>query len=297
VINSATDWEYAQGAGTTQVGTTYRGANNGWCFAVPMSLVLRKARQPLAVDILVEGLVTFFVSGPGAAVTQIEDEQGHRFYTSDADVHLRRDEIETHPARKLKDIGRWPWYGPVPQRGEPGALPGELYFMRRPVGSPPLTLTVRGAEYKLMHAQAGNLVEIEARSDQRARDTIRIAGLATAAQCLEIQTGGEGRAFHVRQLRTWAKGAGWRSIHIRNARLTDDNLKVQTIGDLNAVEVSSLKSQIGFELDLRQYREAALSSQSVGKCSTVLGQVLRFAPEDWSQLEHTRIDARTFTRG
>ena len=76
--------------------------------------------------------MTLFVSGVGAAVTQIEDDEGRRLYTSDSGT------AATVTSRRrpwaAPGVAPWPWPG-----GVSGGEPGELLFLERPAGSSSLT--------------------------------------------------------------------------------------------------------------------------------------------------------------
>jgi hypothetical protein len=295
VISGPFKWEYVQGVGTDKKVRTFScsGSGKAWCFAFPMSLGLRKARQPIALDMAIEGLTELFVSGRGAAVAQIEDETGRRFYKTEADGHVLRDEIETDPTRRLLNIGRWPWYG----RTEEGELPGELYFMRRPVGSPALQITLYGGSYRLMCAQAGNLVELEARGQKRARDVVRLAGVTTSQQALALETDGEARRYDIHLQRLFGKGGGWRSIALQNARVSTGGLQIHTAGDLQVFEISSLERKVNFSVELKQYTGETLTARSVGRHGAAAGRTVRFTPQDWNELEETEVKKETFQRG
>ena len=133
VITGPTTWSYDQNAGGLFTGgTLYDGSMNGWFFAIPTSLEIHKGRQPISAGFLLTGLTTLFVSGIGAAVTQIEDDEGRRLYTSDR-KHRNRGDLETSSDRRLTGVAPWPWPG-----GLGGDLPGELFFIERPPGSSPL---------------------------------------------------------------------------------------------------------------------------------------------------------------
>jgi hypothetical protein len=156
VITGPTSWHYDQNVPTNIGGAVYDGSNNGWFFAIPTSLEIHKGRQPISAGFALTGVMTLFVSGVGAAVTQIEDDEGRRLYTSDR-VHRSRGDLETSPARRLPGVAPWPWPG-----GLAGDLPGELFFLERPLGSSPLNVSVRGDEYHLMHLSSGHLTELTA---------------------------------------------------------------------------------------------------------------------------------------
>jgi len=270
VINGPTDWTY------TSQSRTYAGSLDGWCFAVPMSLILRKAPQPMSLSMIGTALGTFLVNGPGAAVSQISDDKGHRFYKTEADEHLSTSDLETDPSRRLKEMVRWPWFG----RAGDGELPGELYLMRRRAGNTPLNLTVSGTEYKVTNAMAGNLIEIDVKSSTRSRDTIKISGLSTAAQSLEIKALGEPRTVNIRQLRVGRRGAEWKSVSIKNVNVPREGLVINMVDDLAAVEVLSADKAVEFEMEVQQRFGVKVSTRDVGRLSTVSGRVLRVASTD-----------------
>lgn len=292
IIRGATDWTYDQNAGTLYSdGRVYDGSNNGWCFAIPFSLELHKARQPISVGFVLTGLTTLFVSGVGAAVTQIEDDAGRRFYTSDS-LHLLRNEIETGSARRLEGVARWPWYA----ASKNGELPGELFFFQRPSGSPPLTVTVSGTQYHLQQAQSGHLIEIQAQSKAVARDKIHVEDFTGDSQAVELHTDGEKRHFHIHQLRADNIDGDWRSIHVRDALVSKADLRVQTLGGLDAVEVSSLQEKKEFSLEFRRYYSNTLSQHSAGPHKVAAGKAVHLTPGDWNTLEHTVVKSRTRKR-
>lgn len=283
-FTSPTAWTYDQnGPHFGDSGVLYSGSNNGWFFSIPISLELHKARQPVSVGFAIEGLTFLLVSGVGA-VTQIEDDTGRRFYRSNR-VHRHVAEIETDDERRLDGVARWPWFGA--RRGD--VLP-ELFFLQRSVGSPPLTITVRGANYRLRHAQSGHLLEVETTARAAARDRFRIEGFAGDSQALEIQTDGERRPFEIHQLRADGAAGDWRSIRIRNARITKSDLRIQTHGRLEAVEVSSRNGRKEFDLEFRQCRSKKLADRSAGRHRVAAGKAVRLAPADWNALKTTDID-------
>ena len=169
VITSPTSWHYDQdytvGPTTITDGHPFDGSNNGWCFADPA--VDRPAQGPPTAErwVRCHGITFLFASGSGAAVTQIEDDDGRRLYVRDR-IHSSYTDFESSPASALEGVARWPWFN----AGGDGPPPGDLYLIERPRGSSQLTVTVRGSNYRLIQAQAGNLIEIEAASAAPAKD-------------------------------------------------------------------------------------------------------------------------------
>jgi len=279
VIRGPTDWSYRSGT------TDYPSPTpDGWCFIVPMSVVLGKARQPMALDMVFDALMTAFVTGPGAAVEQVSDDQRHRLYTS-AGEHVLRSDLETDPGRRLDGVARWPWLA----QNEQGELPGELYFMRRSLGEANLEFTVRGSRYKVMTVTAGNLLEVEVESARPSADAIRVSGLTTAERLVEVRPLERARAVTLRQLRAGVEGAEWRSVEVRNARLGREGLVLRAPGDLEAVEVHGAGKAVRFDLELAQRREGQVQRRSLGRLSTVRQGAFRVEPRDWRDLEKGEI--------
>ena len=229
--------------------------------------------------------MTVYLSGSGAAVTQIEDDDGQRFYRSNR-VHRDLSEIETDGERRLEGVVRWPWFGAA-KGGEP---PGEIFFVQRSAERSPLTVTVRGTSYRLLHAKPGHMLEVETTAPAAARDRHPPDGFAADSQALEIHTDGEKRPFEIHQLRADNAAGDWRSIRIRNARVTKADLRVQTHGKLEAVEVSSRKEKKEFDLEFRQYRSKELASRPAGTHRVAAGKAVRLAPADWNALKKTDIE-------
>jgi hypothetical protein len=274
VIRSATDWEYTSGT------RLYPDGWDGWCFTVPMSAILGKQRQPAALDMVFDALMTAFISGPAAAIMQVTDGNGHRLYTSDG-VHLRRGDLETDPTLRLKGVGRWPWYGGT---GD-GELPGELYFMRRGHGASDLEFKVSGSQYKMMATTAGNLLEIEVESAQHSADLVRVSRLGTASRAVEIQALDQPRRVTVRQLRGDVLDAEWKSVEVRSKEVGRSGLLLRAVGDLEAMEVSSRDRPVRFDLEVAQRREGVVTRLPAKGLATVEDRALHVAPADWQHLD------------
>ena len=290
-INSSTDWTYVQSPSRTYSGS---GGTGAWCFAIPMSIVLPKSRQPLALDMVFDALQSVFVTGPGAAASQVSDDEGHRFYKTDTDVHVLGSDLETDPAKRLKGVVRWRWPSQA-GRVEP---PGELYFIRRTIGGgDALNFTISGKEYRALIGVAGNLIQIDGKSADRAKDLIRVSNLATAAQSVDIQTLGAERNLSVKQLRADVKGKDWRSIEVRDLRAARNvPVTIGAVGDMESVLVSSRDQAVNFDLDLQQRVMGQFATRKTERLSTTPGKLLRIAPGDWSALDRTEIEKEHLDR-
>ena len=285
VINGPTSWTYDQkGGGLYTTGETYLGSNAGWCFAIPTSLEMHKARQPISVGFILTGLTLLFVSGTGAAVTQIEDDEGRRFYATDR-RHRRLGDMESAPSRRLQGVARWPWYGA--ERNEP--LPGDLYVIDRPADAAALTVTVRAPEYRLIQADASNLLEIEATATTAGRDRVRVDSFAGTHQAVDLASDAADRVMSVRQLRREGRDRDWRSVHVRNARLTGDRVRIRTVDSLDAVEVVASTARTAFDVEFQRFRAGKLEGTQSRRHVATPDDAARLRPEDWDSIAGSEV--------
>lgn len=290
VINGPTAWTYDQNGGVAaphNTATVYNGSNNGWCFAIPTSLILHKGRHPISAGFLLTGVLTLFVSGVGAAITQVEDDQGRRLYSSDR-LHHSREDLETTGNRMLPGAAPWPWPG-----GVSGETPGELLFLERPLGSSPLTVSVRGGNYHLMALSEGHLTEVIAgAAAATARDRVRLStGDASGGHEVEVSTGASSRRFDIHHLRHEG-GVEWRSVRLRDVPITADRLRLYAPGSFDEVEISGSTTQRDIEVEFRRYdgerlARSIIATQKLHECQAML-----LAPNDWTKLACGKLDAK-----
>jgi len=291
IINSAQDWTYGIG----DYSTPYIGKDGGRCFAIPMSVVLEEARQPMSLDLAInalQNLMTLYAGGTNATVSQISDDEGHRFYKNEADMHESRNDLETDQSKKLMGVVRFEGSSDIAG----GNLPGELYFMKQPYGSgPALNIKICSIESKLIASAAGNLIEINSRSDTSSRDIIRISRSTSISPCIRIETLADSRSFQIKLFRAAIGGTDWKRFDLSNINLTHGvPLSINTAGNLEAVHISSNDKEVGFDLDIIQSLSGKLTIRNVGRRSTVLGKVLRVIPHNWNELDKTSIKMGTF---
>jgi hypothetical protein len=224
--------------------------------------------------------MTIFVSGNGAAVTQIEDANGRRLYTAD---RARPTALETDPDRRLRGVAPWPWVG-----GVSNDRPGELFFVERPAGSPPLTVSVRGEDYRLMHLSSGHLTEVVASPTASVKDRIRVGGSPYDDQTVEVSTGARRRLFDIHHLRQGTEG--WRSVRVGNAVVTDDRLRVDVPASFETVEVSGTTSRRSVDVEFRQGTDGKVARRNVAGQRVPAGKTVRLGPSDWDRLSRGKVD-------
>jgi hypothetical protein len=256
VINGPTAWTYYPNPGTAG-STPYQGSDNGWCFAIPMSTVLQKDRQPFALDFAFDALQTAFVTGPGAAVSQISDDSGHRLYAAGSAPHVNRGELETDPARRLKGVARWPWYARAGAREGPF---DELYFVRGAASRSDLQFAVSGSTYRFVHFHGRHLLELAVSSDRGGRDVIRVSPPADGLpRTVEMAPAAGKRMMNLRAVRAGDERGAWRSVEIRNARLVRNAVRVDLLGELDHVQVKGVAKNARFSVHLAERRNRRMT--------------------------------------
>jgi len=287
VITGPTGWTYDQNGGVPGGGATvYDGSNNGWCFAIPTSLILHKGHQPISPGFVLTGVMTLFVSGIGAAITQVEDDHGRRLYTSDR-LHRSRIDLETTGSRRLPGVAPWPWPG-----GVSGQTPGELLFLERPPGSGPLTVSVRGDNYHLMALSHGHLTEVVAgAAAATARDLVRLStGDASGGHAVEVSTEAPSRRFDIHHLRREG-GAEWRSVRLRDVQITADLLRLYAPVSFDEVEISAITRR-DIDVEFLRYDGERLARCITAAQTVQEGRTVHLAPNDWTNLARGKLDTK-----
>lgn len=283
VITGPTSWVYDQNytssAGIVRSGgTRYDGSLGGWCFAIPTSAIRHKAHQP-SLAFAITNATLLFVSGTGS-VAQIEDDEGRHLFT-DAGVHARRGDLETSPERRLEGVVPFPWNG-----AGHGGTDGEVYVLARPADAPPLTVTVRGADYRLQHLAADRLTEVTPQGRAKATDSVRLEG-PEVGSAVEVRTSATRRRFDVRHVRVTGADE-WRGVQVRNALVTDDAVRVRVPDDVEAVDVSGSKAGREVDLEFQRFRRNRLSASTVPAQRLSSDGALRAAAEAWTAVPKAR---------
>lgn len=293
VIRSSFDWTYAPNPSDPNC-TVYSGAGGGWCFAVPMSLVLTKSRQPMALEIAAEALITLFATAPGATISQISDEEGHRLYKTSADIHKSRLDFETDPNKRLKGVARWPWYGFA--KGQ--ELPGELYFMlRHPNDTSPIITMISGTNCRIIERIGKNVIEILTSSKKRAKDTFKTSGAISDAVSIEIKSTGKKRDISINHTLLSDKKGEWRRYTLEKMRLPEKTKMTLTVEkEMSALVVSTEEEKVQFELNIQQRRLGKVMMKKSGKILTVPNKDLRIAPKKWETLSKSKLIQETLER-
>jgi hypothetical protein len=277
VITAPNSWHYDQNLPSYSGGIVYDGSDKGWFFAIPTSLEIHKGRQPMSPGLLYTAQSTLFVEHAGTAVTQIEDDEGRRLYTSNG-VQQSRGDLEKASARQL--LGVTPWLCPG---GAGGDRPGELFLLERPAGSSPLNVSLQGGQYKLMHLSSGHLTELTAKGGGKdARDLVRLEHLAGNDHSITVSSKAAQRHFDLHHLRCEARGA-WKSVRVRNELAANNRLRVLMPIASGDVEISGTERH-DFDIEFKRYDGVYGARCSLTGQRIPAGRTLRVSPADWQPL-------------
>jgi hypothetical protein len=282
VITDKYDWYYTSGL------THYSGSgwDSAWCFCVPMSKIVHKSRQPMALDMVFGALLTVFVSGPGAVLSQVSDDAGHQMF---ARPRTSTEEVwEEDPELRLQGAFRWP-YGERPSADEP-----ELFLIRQPLDDKDqeMSFVIDGASYKTVLGYGGEVFELEASSEKSARDTITLSRSAQNPN-LQITTTSPLRTLSVRRLRQGITANSWRALLISDLRISQNStITISTVGDLSAIQVKSPDMELAFSISAQSKDKSTFYTRDFGKVSAPKAKALQVGPKDWSNLKDTSLELR-----
>jgi hypothetical protein len=264
-INGPTDWTYDQNpTSAINDGYLYEGAHLGWLFAFSASAVRNKGSQPFSVGYFLSDLSYFVLTG-SASVVQIEDDEGRLLFETDA---------AGRPTGWRTDAGLavapWPWAG--------GSGSGkELYLVAG--ADTAITVHVEGGDYRLQVASEGRLTEVGPRGAGRAVDSIRVEPTRDS-HALELRTSARSRRFDVRHVRQSQPGK-WAGVHVRDALVTDDALRVELGGAGDTARVSGARARRKVDVEFERFDDGMLSSSLLEGRRFDAERPLFATPEQW----------------
>jgi len=264
-INGPTDWTYDQNpTPAINNGYLYEGVHHGWLFAFSASAVRNKGSQPFSVGYLLSDLSYFVLTG-SASVAQIEDDEGRLLFETDA---------AGRPTGWRTDAGLavapWPWAG--------GSGSGkELYLVAG--ADTAITVHVEGGDYRLQVVSAGRLTEVAPRGAGRAIDSIRVEPTGDS-HALELRTSARSRRFDVRHVHQSQPGQ-WAGVHVRDALVTDDALRVELGGTGDAARVSGARARRKVDVEFERFHDGMLSSSLLEGRRFDAERPLFATPEQW----------------
>ncbi|MGD8786904.1 MAG: hypothetical protein PVJ60_05730, partial [Phycisphaerales bacterium] len=143
------------------------GHPEGLIFVTPMSLVKPSSRNPLQLGCLIDALNEIFLAG--ASVSQITDDEGHKFYKTSASSHKKFSDIENNPSLRMGNLVRMP----LTSRKRPGRTKNapEVYFAIGSEGKDlNFEITSTGKKYNFQMAGKGNIIKLSAPAGSSGKD-------------------------------------------------------------------------------------------------------------------------------
>jgi hypothetical protein len=266
----------------------YEGNNpNAWCFVVPMSLIIQKARHPMSVGMAIDAIRTLFITGSGSAIGQISDEKGRRFYSSESDSRISWGGLETDPVYRLPDCIKWPWFNAREIRSLP-----ELYFLRPSRDNQSgLKIVLNGSSYKTVYGGGKDLITLESDEKGRGREEISLTNIGADSQSVEITTNLDERTLHLCQTRMDSAEKVWRTFTLQNIELTKkERISVEIIENFNSLVVLGKERNIPFDILIEQSQEGKIVRRREEGFKTTPGKIIKIRPGNWKKLKNTPIN-------
>jgi len=250
---------------------------DGYIFATPMSIVKPSSRNPLQLGCAQDALNDIFLTG--ANISQITDDEGHKFYKTSASSHNRLSEIEDNPSIKLKNIIRMPMTFASARRASRrrGNAP-EIYFTR---GYPGKNLNFEiastGKNYKFEMAGKDNIIRLAAPGGSSGRDNFEIKNLSTNNQELILSSRRGAAKFVVELHQTIPGSKVARLFKVTNLQAPSSSpVRLRLAEGRDALLVKGEKSAVSCNLEITQVVD--------GKVTKMPSRAINVSGKEWQQI-------------
>lgn len=261
--------------------TTIWGSPKGFIFATPMSIVKASSRNPLQLGCVLDALNDIFLSG--ASISQITDDEGHKYYKTSANSHNKIADIEDNPSLKMKNVFRMPVTSAAPVRGVRRLTPKkkdapEIYFA---VGSAGKNLNFEiasiGKKYKFEMAGKDNIIRLNAPAGSSGRDNFEIKKLSMYNQELKLSSKRGGAKFEVELHRNLPGSAVSRIFKVTNLTAPSSSpVRLRLSEGRDALLVRGEKSPVTCNLEITQVVD--------GKITKMPSRTLNISGKEWQQV-------------
>ncbi|MBC7784557.1 MAG: hypothetical protein H7144_12030, partial [Burkholderiales bacterium] len=86
-------------------------------------------------------------------------------------------------------------------------------------------------------------------------------------------------------------GVQWRSVRLRDVRITADRLRLHAPDSFDEVEISGTTARRVVDVELRRYDGERLARRTIAAQTVPAGRAVRLAPHDWTKLARSKVDA------
>jgi hypothetical protein len=269
---------------------TWGSSGGGFIFATPMSIVKPSSRNPLQLGCAQDALNDIFLTG--ASVSQISDDEGHKFYKTNASSHNRLSDIEDNPSVKLKNIIRMPTtFAPARKSSRKRGSAPEIYFTR---GYPGKNLNFEiastGKNYKFEIAGRDNVIELSSPGGSRGRDNFEIKKLSTKDQELKLSSRRGATKFEVK-LHQKIPGSGVaRLFKLTNLQVSSSSpVRLRLSEGRNALLLMGEKGPVTCNLQITQVAGGKITKMPVRALNVSGKEWQQVIPSNWNKLNDATI--------
>ena len=281
VTKSSGDWAYVWD-GTEIWGTS----SGGYIFATPMSTVKASSRNPLQLGGITDAMNHIFLTG--AHVSQITDDDGHKFYKSSASSHNRISDIEDNPSLKMKNVIRMPITSAALRRKRPGRTKNapEIYFA---IGSEGKDLNFEiastGKKYKFEMAGKDNIIRLTAPGGSSGRDNFEVKKLSTNNQELKLSSKRGAAKFEVELHQTVPGSKTSRIFKVTNLTAPSSApVKLRLAEGRDALLLLGEKGPVSCNLQITQVADGKITKMPARTLKASGKQWQKVTPSDWNKL-------------
>jgi hypothetical protein len=287
ISKGSDNWSYIWDASETW------GSPDGFIYATPMSIVKASSRNPLQLGGITDAMNHIFLTG--ASISQITDDEGHKFYKATANSHNKISEIEDNPSLRMKNVIRMPMNF-APARGvrkiaRKKVNPPELYFA---IGSEGKNLNFEiaavGKQYKFEMAGKDNIIKLTSPAGSSGRDKFEIKELSTSNQELKLSSQRGTTNFAV-ELQQWVPGSEVsRIFKVTNINAPSTSpVKLRLTQGRDALLLKGEKGPVSCNLEITQIVKGKITKMP-SKSINVSGQEWQqVAPDNWNKLNGATI--------
>ena len=295
VNKSNGEWEYE-----FDPGDIWGTPSGGFIFATPMSTVKPASRNPLQLGCAQDALNGIFLTG--ANVSQITDDEGHKFYKTSASSHERVSDIENNPALKMKNIFRMPISSAAPstRRGttratrkvtrKMGEHP-EIYFAAGAEGKNfNFEIASTGKKYEFQMAGRDNIIKLSTPAGSSGRDNFEIKKLSSGNQELKLSSKRGAAKFEVELHRPVPGSEASRIFKVTNLSAPSSSpVRLRLTEGRDALLVKGEKGPVSCNLEITQIVKGKVTKMPARTINVSGKDWQQVTPSDWNKLNNSTI--------
>jgi hypothetical protein len=274
------------------------GSPDGYIYATPMSIVKAASRNPLQLGGITDAMNHIFLTG--ANISQITDDEGHKFYKTSASSHNRLSDIEDNPSLKMKNVIRMPMISaPVRSMSTKSITrkrkdPPEIYFA---IGSEGKNLNFEiastGKKYKFEMAGKDNIIRLSTPAGSSGRDNFEVKKLSTDNQELELSSKRGTAKFEVELYRNVPGKDMSRIFKVTNLTAPSSSpVKLRLAESRDALLVMGEKGPVSCNLEITQIVGDKITRMPPRAVNVSGKNWQQVAPSDWNKLSGSTINVK-----